>query len=74
MENKIKIGQSFEVVEWLETPTGLQHDKYIGKQGIKDDVTYGILTPHYSVGDLVSFGYTESQIKPIGKITITKLK
>lgn len=71
MENKLKIGQSFEIVEWMGFND--YREKDIGFQSlVEENLIHGffMFAPgHY---DYILADY--SQIKPIGKLTITKLK
>lgn len=71
MENKLKIGQSFEVVEWLGCNDYRKKD--IGFQSlVEENLTHGFFMfgpGHY---DYILADY--KQIKAIGKLTITKLK
>lgn len=71
MEN-LKVGQSFEVRIWEESPYYGAGDVYIGKQG----VTYmdRLLTPSVYHKGLTSFEYQPFQTKLIGKLTIKSLK
>lgn len=73
---KLKVGQSFEVVEWVKIPAGLTDKGYLNKQCIKVnyDVFHDILTPRHGVGMLCCFEDNDDRTKPIGKLTITSIK
>lgn len=79
MENKLKVGQTFEVVEVLDG------SKYMeafvkGLQTIKIGYNYVTTDKHYrKYPDNVSNSFyhlylCDKEIKPIGKLTITKVK
>lgn len=76
MKTNLKVGQSFEVVEWIKSPFGSIVNEYKGFQCLKDE--YGsVFTPIlYNIKNkLVKFSDTVGfDTKPIGKLTITKLK
>lgn len=70
MENKLKIGQSFEVVEWLGDLEYRKND--IGFQSlIKNRFTSKFF---YMYGKYRSIIAQDKNTKQIGKLTITKLK
>lgn len=73
MNNKLKVGQSFEVVEVLRN---LGYNYLKGTHGI---ATKSFYYDGYDFKDFSHYTDTEpylyqSEVKPIGKLTITKLK
>lgn len=79
MENKLKVGQTFEVVEVLDG--GRYIEAFVnGLQTIKIDDNFVTTHSHYrEYPDNVSNSFyhlylCDKEIKPIGKLTITKVK
>lgn len=72
MNNKLKVGQSFEVRVWQEAPYYGSNNYYIGKQGFV--FNGNLMTPSVRHKGLSEFSYDCFRTKPIGKLTITKLK
>lgn len=75
MKNKLKVGQSFEVVEWLGCKLQSNPDyekEEIGFQSIKDEIIDD--TDFYMFSSKGIIHASISETKPIGKLTITKLK
>ena len=79
MENKLKVGQTFEVVEVL-TDGGYIEAFVKGLQTIKIEREYVATHPSYrEYPDNVSNSFcslylSDDEIKPIGKLTVTKVK
>ncbi|QQT43316.1 Uncharacterised protein [Sphingobacterium multivorum] len=76
MENKIKVGQTFEVVEVL-TDGGYFDSFKIGGFTIGETFGFGISCLCNTENFTKTYRYMstiDEEIKPIGKLTITKVK
>lgn len=71
---KLKVGDTFDVVKWVESPFGDFMCGYIEKTCVRD--SWGnIYTPCYTNGRLLDLrDFNGRLVKPIGKLTITKVK
>lgn len=82
MENKLTVGQTFEVVEVLTD--GTYSDKSLTKIngftiGLKVHKDYGINillngTNEHQYPDTIYMSYVNKEIKPIGRLIVTKVK